>query len=235
VIKTDIVLDQRYGVSGYGRGRVIDLMPEHKFYVKVKYDLDAKFPGQEMNAEVARMKPLAPPKPTRAEKVANKVSAIRSTPHSYYIAGLAAATNGVLHGSTPPSQLDATQDELFGHGCSDFKVGEDEGVTVSTDLTQGRSYSLVMVNHGKRDEYAGVTGVISTLYQGNEAVVSIQAKEFILDFLLDDLRFKLLGVLDRKNGKVQDLVTIRGRVPAAFLPDFDRGVADGTARKQAAA
>ena len=68
--KADIVLGGRYQVSGYGRGTVIDLMPEAQFYVRVKYDLDkAKFPGQEMNAPIDKMKPLPPPKPTRVASV----------------------------------------------------------------------------------------------------------------------------------------------------------------------
>ncbi len=215
--KKDIVLDQRYKVAGYGRCTVVDLLPSCKFYVKVKYDLQhAKHPGQEMSAEVEKMSPLPPPKPTRIERYFAHVDVIRRTPESYYIAGRIAAGPANIHVSTPPLQLAATQDELIAHGV-DFEVGDGQVVTVSTDATQGRSYSVVVANHGMRDEYEHLTGVRSTAYQGDESMLSIQAKEFILDFLLDDLRFKL--------GKVQDLPVIRARVVTDFLPHFDRGVA----------
>jgi hypothetical protein len=162
------------------------------------------------------MEPMPPPKQTRIEKYFAQVSVIRQTPESYYIAGRIAAGFANIHVSTPPAQLSATQDELLAHGV-DYEVGEGEVVTVSTDATQGRSYSVTMENHGLRYEYEKLTDVRSTIFQGNEVVVSIQSKQFILDFLLDELRFKL--------GKVQDIATIRARVHPHFLPDFERGVA----------
>jgi hypothetical protein len=214
--KSEVSLDMRVYVSGYGKGTVTDLLPSSKFYVRVKYDLDQKkAPGQEINAEVEKMKPLPPPKPTRIEKYYAQVGVIRRTPESYYIAGRIAAGKANIHVSTPPAQLSATQDELNGHNV-DFEVGPGQVVTVSTDQTQGRSYTVVMPNHGLVYEYEKLTEVRSTFYQGDESTVSIQAKQFILDFLLDELRFKL--------GKTQDINLIRSRVPAEFLPQFESGV-----------
>lgn len=212
--KEEIGIDQRYRVSGYGWCTVIDLMPESKFYVRVKYDLDkAKFPGQEMNADVEKMQPLRPPKPTRIEKYFSQVATIRQCPESYYIAGRIAAGRANIHVSTPPAQLASTQDELFAHNV-DFEIGE--GVSISTDATQGRSYSVVMENHDLANEFERLTGVRSTIFQGQEDTVSIQAKQFILDFLLDELHFKL--------GKTQDLSAIRNRVSNIFMSHFERGI-----------
>lgn len=154
-------------------------------------------------------KDLSVPKPTREELYRAQVDVIRNTPVAYQVAGWLATRSANIHVSTPPKQLDATIEELISHG-----VDYDLGVTLteSTDATQGRSYSVVSDNHGLSNELFLTTGVVSTIYHDNPNKVSMQAKQFVLDFLLGELKFKL--------GKDQDVDEIGTRVPSQFMEAF---------------
>lgn len=157
-------------------------------------------------------KDLYDPKPTRAELYKAQVETIRKTPIAYQVAGWIASHESNIHVSTPPKQFDQTIEELISHGV-DFEIGNT--LTESTDATQGRSYSVVTDNHGLREQLLQETEIESTVYHDNPKKVSMQAKQFILDFLLDELKFKL--------GKSQNLKDIAAHVPVCFLTDFLRG------------
>jgi hypothetical protein len=151
--------------------------------------------------------------PTREERYAAQVAVIQECSISYQIAGWLVSHESNFHVSTPPKQLDQTVEELIEHGV-DFELGFT--LTESTEATQGRSYSVVTDNHGLGDQLFLETGIISTTYHDNLDKVSMQAKQFILDFLLDELRFKL--------GKNQNNEEIRAKIPVKFLSAFDAGV-----------
>lgn len=208
--KEEVSLNSRVFVPGMGAGTVVGLMPESRFYVKVDFE-SGRYSGQEVNASVENMRPVAPPKPTREEKSRAMFETIRRTPASYYIAGLAAAGPSNIHVSTPPKHMERTKEELAQHGV-EFETGLSE----STERSMGRSISVIMPNHGIADEYERETGVRSTPYQGHSGTVSIQAKQFVLDFLLDFLKFRL--------GTRQDVEAIRQRVPEQYRPEFENGV-----------
>jgi hypothetical protein len=138
---------------------------------------------------------------------------IRQSPIAYRIAGWLASHEAKFHVSTPPKSFDDTKNLLDAHHV-DYEVGET--LTVSTDATQGRSFSVVADNHGMGNQLLDATQVVSTVYHDNSDKVSMQAREFVLDFLLDELKFKL--------GKVQDLDSIFARVPERFVEDFREGM-----------
>jgi len=212
--KEEVSLNMKVSVPGMGSGAVVDLMPSTRFFVKVYFET-GKFSGREANANVETMRPARPPKPTREETYHAKFDAIRKAPESYYIAGLAAVGPSNIHVSTPPKSEEKTRDELAAHGV---EIG-DEGYSVSTDRTSGTSRTLVMPNHGVAD-YESKTGVHSSAYyMGSTDHVSINAKQFVLDFLMDTLKFKL--------GTKQNVDAIRPHVPAEFLAEFERGVEAG--------
>lgn len=211
--KEEIQLDMRVSVSGMGRGTVVDLMPEGKFFVKVYFDGDSKkHGGKTVPADVHGIKLLPPPKPTREEKERARYDSIRKTPESYYLAGIIAVGPSRIHVSTPPKQFQTTQDELSAHGV-EF---DDDVLTQSTDRTQGRSISVLMPSHTMADKYEQLTGVHSTPYQGRSDTFSVQAKPFIMDFLLDNLKFRL--------GTKQNIEEVRKLVPQEFQASFQQGV-----------
>ena len=213
--KEEISLNMRVSVPGMGTGTVVNLMPETKFYVKVDFE-SGRYSGQEANANVENMRAMPPPKPTRQEKYKAKYEFIRSNPESYYIAGLAAMGPSKLHVSTPPKSVQKTQDELMSHG---LEIGE--GYSEATDRTMGTSYTLVMPNHGVAD-YESKTGVHSAPYFGGGAdYITISAKQFVIDFLVGDLKFKL--------GDRQNVDVVRENVPQQFRAEFERGVEAATA------
>jgi hypothetical protein len=150
---------------------------------------------------------------TRAEQYRASVETIRRNPLSYRLAGwIVAHHDSNLHVSTPPAQQDATIDELLQHGV-DF---DEETLTISADVTHGRSYSVVTEAFRFANELRLTTQVHSTQYHDTNRV-SIQAKQFVLDFLLGDLRFKL-------GNKRQDVEAILARVPVEFQTAFLYGM-----------
>lgn len=189
------------------KGREVVLLDEVGALRRVRYVDD-----EDYNSFSTLFSNLKPMKPTREENYRAVVETIRSQPISYYVAGWLASHESNIHVSAPPAQQDVTIEELGNHGV-EF---DDTTFTISTELTQGRSYSVVSNDFGLSDELELKTSVRSTrYYSGQTGKVSIQAKQFILDFLLDELHFKL--------GKVQNLEDIRGRVPSKFLSEFERG------------
>lgn len=202
----------RVSVRGYGRGVVIgDSVPPSRFYVTVKYDLDSKFSEKQLNALIEDIKILPSPKLTREEKYFAQVETIRSLTESYFIAGQIVQGPANIHVSTPPEQLEKTIEELDSFKV-DYEIGKD--LSVSSDKTCGRSYSVVMNNPNVPD-YESLSDVRITFYMKNEQTISIQAKQFVLNFLLGDLHFKL--------GKFQDVNEIRKYVPEKFSSHFERG------------
>lgn len=185
------------------KGEVVEVIQAGETLSKI---LDSR--GNEFSVKTVLLKDL---KPTREERYQAKVATIRTQAVSYKVAGWIAAHNSNIHVSTPPKSLDTTIEELGEHGV-DFT---DETLTVSTDATQGRSYSIVTDNHGLGNELFLATQVAATVYHDNADKVSMQAKEFVLDFLLDELKFQL--------GTTQDIERIKNRVPAQFLPAFLEG------------
>ena len=215
MLKTEIVLGQELASRGKGRATVIDLMPTSKFYVKVRYTS-----GVEENAAVEKLKPLPPPKLTPQERFFNQVSLIRQTPLSYYLAGwIAASHETIFLVSAPPKDLDKTIEDLDAHGV-DYVLGQT--LKTKPDQLGGRTFTVRTAAPDKAlsDRYSTETGVNCTVYfELATGMVSINAKEFVLGFLLDELRFKLGKKQD------QDLTLIRSRVPAERMPDFEAGFA----------
>lgn len=153
------------------------------------------------------------PKLTKEEKYQASVNVIRQNPLAYRVAGWILTHNSRFHVSTPPKSLESTQELLDSHHV-DYKIGDT--LTVSTDATQGRSFSVVTDNHRYGSQLEFETKVKSTFYQNNSDKVSMQAREFVLDFLLDELRFKL--------GNTQDKSAIFARIPEKFRGEFQAGM-----------
>lgn len=192
-----------------GRAQITDLMPSEPFWIRLRTIND----GIETAWNVAAIAPAPAPKLTREEQYQASTDVIRQSPAAYRVAGWLATHESNFHVSTPPKSLDDTKNLLDAHHV-DYELGAT--LTVSTDATQGRSFSVVSDNHGDRDALFAETQVRSTTYQNNPNKISMQAREFVLDFLLDDLKFKL--------GKTQDVDAILARVPERFKEQFQTGM-----------
>ena len=207
--KLELAVGTRVKVRGKGIAEVIDLTPQYNHYVKVLFA-----DGVESAWDIANMTIAPAPKLTREEKYQASVSVIRQSPAAYRVAGWLATHDANFHVSAPPKAFENTKNLLDAHGV-DFEVGVT--LTESTDATQGRSFSVVADNHGVGNQLFEETQVQSTVYHDNADKVSMQAREFVLDFLLDELKFKL--------GKTQNLEAILARVPERFLMEFRAGMA----------
>jgi hypothetical protein len=145
---------------------------------------------------------------TREERYSARLRHIQLSSTAYEFAGWVASHNGLLHVSTPPKDLEKVESILADHKV-EYVVGTT--LTISTDSTAGWSISVVVESSGANLEAAGIH---ATPYF-ETGKVSTQTRQFCLDFLLDDLRFKL--------GSIQDIALIRSRIPEAFRADFERG------------
>jgi len=206
--KSLLEVGTRVKVRGKGIAEVIDLTPQHNHYVRVLFA-----DGVESAWDIANMSIAPPPKLTREEKYQASVSVIRQSPTAYRVAGWLAVHDSNFHVSAPPKSFEDTKNLLDAHGV-DFEVGVT--LTESTDATMGRSFSVVTDNPGIGSQFFEETQVATTVYHNNPDKVSMQAREFVLDFLLDELKFKL--------GKSQDLAVILARVPERFLMEFRAGM-----------
>lgn len=166
-------------------------------------------------SSLTMIREIRPHKPTREEKYSAHVKAISISSTAYRLAGWIASRNGLLHVSTPPKDLDKVRDILDAHKV-EFNLGTT--LTESSEQTQGWSVSVVVDNPNISDDLTAV-GIHATPYFETNKV-SIQTKQFVLDFLLDSLRFRL--------GSAQDLSEIRSRVPEQFKSDFERGLIEQT-------
>ena len=195
------------------RGKIHDVVAEEANWWKLIYEGGDHDKAFSVRKSDPKLKPL---KLTAQEKFTNQVSLIYQTPTSYWLAGwIAAHDESILHVSSPRKDFDTTIEMLDAHKV-DYTVGQT--LTEAGEATQGRAFTVRTATPDKAltDRYSTETGVNSTIYFDlNTGMVSIQAKEFVLGFLLDELRFKL--------GKTQDLTLIRSRVPAERLADFEAG------------
>jgi len=212
--KVDVVLYERYATSGYGRCTVIDLMPESKFYVKVKYDLNhgkfhAKFPGQEMNAEVAKMKPLPAPKAKNPRYTFNPKPEIK-----FAFMGWCAENGIQMPSSVPPEHFQEAWEEV-----EETQNSNPVGITKKAEGSQGASHDMLITKPPCDLEALGkALGVgLKNFYNNPDAKVVLlygPRKPWFFHFLIH-------GFKDGKGPR--DVQAIRATVPPNYQPYFDAG------------
>lgn len=195
------------------RGNTVEIIEIGPSLTRVIYE-----GGDRDNPFSVKTADLRPLKLTVRERFFAQVAVIHASRLSYYIAGwIAGHPESIFHVSTPPKDTDKTIEELDAHKV-DYVLGQT--LTETTEKTMGRTFTVRTATPDKSvtDLYFTETGVVASVYfETSLNIVSLNAKEFVLGFLLDELRFKL--------GKTQDLTAIRLRVPAAHLPSFEDGLA----------
>lgn len=194
-------------VRGKGQAEVVDLT-SHQYYVRVRFVRT----NQEDLVSTDMLSAGTAPKPTREEKYQASVAQIRRSRAAYRMAGWIATHESNLHVSSPTKSLERVKNELDAHGA---EYSDSTLTTGGMDLAQGPSFTVVTSNPGIGNQLFEETSVHSAIYHDNSDKVTISAKQFVLDFLLDELKFKL--------GKVQDLEAIVARIPAPFVDDFLAG------------
>jgi hypothetical protein len=162
------------------------------------------------NDFTVKTKDLKHPKPTKKQKYDNQVSKIRAAAISYYVAGWLLTHPTRYNASAPEGdQTEAAIDKLLEVGMASAAV------THGKNLAQGKSFSLVTVDFG--DSVADTLAIETSVNapHRNPLERSIQAVQFVLDFLGGDLGFQL--------AKEQDVPTIVSRIPAQFVAAFEQG------------
>jgi hypothetical protein len=233
MLKNDIVLGQEVSVRGKGRGTVIDLCPNLLCYVKLRY-----ISGNEEMADVLKIRPALSPtivkdKLTGAQKARIWADDLRRFPLIWAVAGHLASSPSTRITASAPEHLWA---ETSGR-LSEYGVQHSFGSTLTGEANridgtglvrgaQGASFCVVTDNFGVAD-FLKQTGVHASIYQEEGATLtsakklSMQKWEFVLVFLLSDLKFRL-SAKDQPNA-VQDINAIRSLVPACHLGAFDSG------------